>query len=136
MLRPARKRTRQVRDAAVLASSALLLSLGAAVPAIADPTPPSSDDVNKARQDEDALAGSVAQMEVELATLGSTAQAAMDAAATAGEEYLTATVELDSAQKQADAAAARLATALDRMEASRKILVGVALEQYRSGGAI
>jgi len=129
MLRPARQRAHRVRGAAVLATSALILSLGAAVP-------PSSDDVNQARENEDALAGSVAQLEVELATLGSAAQAAMDAAATAGEEYVTATVELGAAKKEADAAGARLTTALDRMEASRKVLVGVALEQYRSGGAI
>ena len=136
MVRPVRPRPGRARSAAALASAALLLGLGAAVPAAADPSAPSSDDVREARENQDALAGSAAQMEVELATLGAAAQAAVDAAATAGEHYVTATVELEAAQKLAAAATTRLDAALARAEESRKVLVGVAIEQYRSGGGM
>src|SRR5699024_9320917 len=80
--------------------------------------------------------GSVAAIEVELARLSTVADEAWARSATAGERYLTAQVALEEAQAAAAAADEKLAAALTTMEASRKVLAGIALERYRSGGSI
>lgn len=129
-------RRRIGRGAATIVAASFVLGAAAVVPAWADPTAPSADDVREAQERESSIAGSVADLEVELATLGTKVAAAQQEASRAGEEYLTATVALESAQTEADRAGARRDTAVARMEESRKVLAGVALEQYRSGGAM
>lgn len=126
------RQSRIPRSASALVASALVLGL-AAPAALADP---GDDDVASARASEAAVAGSVAEIEVELARLSTVADEAWARSATAGEHYLTAQVALEAAQAAADDADARLATARTTMEASRKVLAGIALERYRSGGAI
>lgn len=127
MSRPARIR----RSAPALIASALVLGLAAPV-ALAAP----DDDLAAARATEAAVAGSVAGLEVELARLSTIADEAWARSATAGEDFLTAQVALDAAQDAADAAGTRLLAARETMESSRRVLAGIALERYRSGGSI
>ena len=119
------RQSRIPRSASALLASALVLGL-AAPAALADP---SDDDVASARASEAAVAGSVAAIEVELARLSTVADEAWARSATAGEQYLTAQVALEEAQAAAAAADEKLADALTTMEASSKVLAGIALER-------
>ncbi|MGP7960101.1 C40 family peptidase [Sanguibacter sp. A247] len=127
MSSPARIR----RSASALIASALVLGL-AAPAALGAP----DDDLAAARAREAAVAGSVAGIEVELARLSTIADEAWARSATAGEDFLTAQVALDDAQSAADVAGTRLAAARETMESSRRVLAGIALERFRSGGSI
>lgn len=120
------------RSTTALVASALVLGLAAPVALAA----PEDDDVASARASEAAVAGSVASIEIELARLSTVADAAWARSATAGERYVTAQVALEAAQARAAAADTKLAAAEKTMDASRRVLAGIALEQYRTGGAI
>ncbi|QIK84401.1 NlpC/P60 family protein [Sanguibacter sp. HDW7] len=120
------------RTTTTLVASALVLGLTVPVALAA----PEDDGVASARASEAAVAGSVADIEVELARLSTVADTAWALSATAGERYVTAQVALESAQDAAAAADTKLAAAVKTMDASRQILAGIAIERYRSGGAI
>lgn len=125
-----------LRRRGIVLVTALALAGLCAPLAAADPSAPSDDDLAAARQQEQDAESSVAAIEVELATLSATLDDAWNGAESAGEAYTQAIVRLDSAKSTADAAQGRLARALEQMEASRKVLAGVALEQYRHGGSM
>lgn len=126
---------RRPRLLAVLTAT-VLLATGTAVPALADPTPPSQDEVDSARQDVVDAASSVAAMDVQMARLTQTQQAAFDAAATAGEAYNQSLVDVDAATAAAGEARERSDAANLRAEASRSLLVGLARDTSRNGGAV
>lgn len=130
-----RRATGTIRAAlAALAVSALLVG-GAALPATADPTP-SAEELAAARQQAVDAATSVAAMDVRIAQLTSTQEAAFNAVATAGEAYNQAVVDHAAAVSTATAATARSDEANVRAEASRVLLVGLARDSSRSGGGI
>lgn len=111
-----------------------LLSTG---PAFADPTsPPDDDEVQSAREHESLLSIDVAVAEVELITLGTSLDSAWETAKAAGEDYLQAEQDVDDAKSVADQAQERLSTALENVEESRKVLAGIAMEQFRNGGSM
>src|SRR5699024_2181737 len=102
----------------------------------ADPTAPSEEEIQAARQAEDLAALDVAQVEVQLASLNVTLDDAWVAAQLAGEEYLLAQAAVETAAADAAATQSQLDGALAQMEVSRRTLAGIAIEQYRSGGAM
>lgn len=120
----------------VILTITALLAAGTALPASAEPTPPSQDDVDAARQSVIDAAASVAAMDVEMASLTANQEAAFTAAAAAGEAYNQAVVDFDAATVAAADAQARSDTAKLRAEESRKLLVGLARDTSRNGGGL
>lgn len=124
------------RRVLALGLAVTLLGIASTSGAMADPTPPSEEDVQAARAAENLAAMDVAQVEVQLAALNATLDDTWVAAQLAGEEYLIAQTEVEAAAADATAAQSQLDGALSQMEVSRKTLAGIAIEQYRSGGAM
>lgn len=120
----------------VILTITAVLAAGTVLPASADPTSPSQDDVDDARQSVVDAAASVAAMDVEMASLTANQEAAFNAAAAAGEAYNQAMVDLDAATAAAADAQTRSDAAKVRAEASRKLLVGLARDTSRSGGGL
>lgn len=124
------------RRALALGLAVTLLGIAGTSGAIADPTAPSEEEIQAARQAEDLAALDVAQVEVQLASLNVTLDDAWVAALLAGEEYLLAQAAVETAAADAAATQSQLDGALAQMEVSRRTLAGIAIEQYRSGGAM
>ena len=134
--RPARRGPRTVLTAlatALLASA--LVALGPAGAVLADPTPPSEQDVHDAQRDVLSAEASVAEMEVRLAQLTADAGAAEVAVQQAGEAYTRALDDADTARATADASAARALDASTDAEQARRELMAVARQMARSGGS-
>lgn len=125
-----------MRRALAACATFAMISLVAAPVAIADPTTPSDEDLRNAQNNERALTVDVAAAEIELITLGTALDAAWDQALAAGEEFLQAEQEVDTTKQAAALAQERLDEALDNMEGSRKVLAGIAIEQFRNGGSM
>ena len=135
-LRAARRGPRAVLTALVTALLASgLVALGPAGAALADPTPPSDQDVRNAQQDVSNAEASVAAMEVRLAQLAADSGAAEVAVQQAGETYTRALDAADTARATADAAAARAQGASTDAEQARRELMTVARQMARSGGS-
>lgn len=123
------------RALAVLTLTAVLVA-GGVLPASADPSTPSQDEVDAARQSVIDAAASVAAMDVQMASLATVQDAAFNAAAAAGEAYNQAMVDLDAATTAAAEAQSRSDAAKVRAEESRKLLVGLARDTSRNGGGL
>lgn len=113
---------------------ATLLGAGASS-ALADPTPPSAQDVQRAQGAVKSAERSVASMEVRLAQLSAETDAAELKVQQAGEAYNRAVVDADTAQQASDDAVARSAEAAATAEDARRQLVAIAREVARSGGS-
>jgi len=130
--RPAQAGRVRVR-AAVAAAAVALLALPAQT-ATADPV--SDDDVARAQAAVRSTAATVASVELALAQQSAALEEAWVAVARAAEDYTAALVERDTAAAQAEAAAERARAAAEDAEAARAELGAIALEAYRSGGAL
>ncbi|KQR11952.1 glycoside hydrolase [Cellulomonas sp. Leaf334] len=113
---------------------ATLLAAGASS-ALADPTPPSAQDVQRAQGAVRSAERSVASMEVRLAQLSAETDAAELKVQQAGEAYNRAVVDADAAQQASDDAVARSTEAAATAEEARRQLVAIAREVARSGGS-
>ena len=113
---------------------ATLLAAGASG-ALADPTPPSAQDVQRAQGAVRSAERSVASMEVRLAELSAQTDAAELKVQQAGEAYNRAVVDADAAQQASDDAVARSTEAAATAEDARRQLVAIAREVARSGGS-
>ncbi|MET0788683.1 MAG: NlpC/P60 family protein, partial [Cellulomonas sp.] len=113
---------------------ATLLAAGASS-ALADPTPPSQQDVDQAKGAVRSAERSVASMEVRLAQLSAETDAADLKVAQAGEAYTQALSDADAAQKTWDDSVARSKAADASAEDARRQLVAIAREVARSGGS-
>ncbi|MFS0706373.1 glycoside hydrolase, partial [Cellulomonas sp. 179-A 9B4 NHS] len=133
-----RRPTAWVRHRRVLAVAPVgLLTLGlVASPASLAGAAPSQDDVRDARAAVGQAQRSVAQMEVRLAELAASADAAEVAVQRAGEDYAQALADADAARSRAAEAAARSEEAGTRAEEARQRLVAVARQLARSGGSV
>ncbi len=114
--------------------TALLVAAGMMVPALAQATP-SQDDIDQAKQAEDVAKMSVAQIEVELATVTSQAQQAVQAAQVAAEDLNASKIQLQQASDTAATARADAQKAQADYEAGKKELASVAQTAYREGNS-
>ncbi|WP_424945153.1 coiled-coil domain-containing protein, partial [Cellulomonas shaoxiangyii] len=114
-----------------------LLTFGlVASPATLAGAAPGQDDVRDARAAVGQAQRSVAQMEVRLAELAASADAAQVAVQSAGEDYAQALADADAAKVRAQEAAARSEQAGAQAEDARQRLVAVARQLARSGGSV
>jgi cell wall-associated NlpC family hydrolase len=113
---------------------ATLLAAGASS-ALADPTPPSQQDVDQAKGAVKSAERSVASMEVRLAQLSAETDAADLKVQQAGEAYTQALSDADAAQQAWDDSVARSKVADSTAEDARRQLVAIAREVARSGGS-
>ena len=100
--------------------------------AIADPAPPSEDEISAAREAEGRTSGRIAALEIELAELGAQRQELELAAQLANEEYLQAQEGLAVATQEAEAAREDAEEAATEVEAQRGELGRIAMRAYRS----
>lgn len=96
---------------------------------------PGEDDINRARAEEEAARMSVARIEVELATVATQAQQALQAAQIAAEQYNGARVALEEATVAAKKAQTQADTAQAEYEKGRQDVASVAQAAYRNGGS-
>lgn len=116
-------------------TAALVAALGlTGVAATADPV--DDDDVAEARAAVAGTAAQVAAIELQLAEQSAALDQAWVAVAQAAEDYTVAIVARDAAAEAADAAQARAEAAAAEVEEARAELGAIALEAYRSGGAL
>lgn len=128
---------------------AALLALGLApvAPAASSPAPPvltrpgvpqapSDDDVERARAAQASTSRAVAALETELAAASAVADTAWHAVSAAAEDYAAATVARDEARVAAQDAADRERAAQVELETARDGVAALAMEAYRSGGAM
>ncbi|MSS84147.1 hypothetical protein FYJ24_05070 [Actinomycetaceae bacterium WB03_NA08] len=94
---------------------------------------PSEDDIAAAREAEQLAEMSVAQLEVQLATVRANADAALVTARVAAEDLNQAKVDLDVATQTEEKAKAEAQTAQEAFEAGRKELATVVQTTYRTG---
>jgi len=127
--RPLARRVR--RPLALLPVGLLTLGL-VGTPAAAAP---SADDVRDARAAVGRAQQSVAQMEVRLAELAASAEAAEIAVQVAGEGYTQAVADADAARSRAREAAGRADEAAGQAEQARRKLVTFARQLARTGGS-
>ncbi|GEK22518.1 hypothetical protein CXY01_30380 [Cellulomonas xylanilytica] len=113
---------------------ATMLAAGASS-AVAEPTPPSAQDVQRAQGAVRSAERSVASMEVRLAQLSAQTDAAELQVQQAGEAYNRAVVDADAAQQASADAVARSKDASATAEDARRQLVAIAREVARSGGS-
>ena len=113
---------------------ALLAVLSLAFPMMAQATP-SQDDINQAKSEENAAKMSVAQIEVELASVTAQAQQAVQDAQIAGEQLNEAKLALQAATDTATQAKADADKAQGAYDTARKELASVAQAAYRDGGS-
>lgn len=123
------------RRVALATAVVLLAGLFTATASRADPDV-SDEDVQAARSAVTDAAAAVAVVELKLAELSASLDAAWVAVAVAGEEYTRALVEQDAAQTRADEAAERSELAAQEVQAARSELGRIAQEAYRSGGSL
>lgn len=124
---------RRLRSRASVAAAALLLVV---VPVGAASAAPTEDEVREARAAADAAAGSVASIEVELASLTAAQDAAWQTVQAAGEDYAAALELAEATRAAAEAAQARSAEADADREVARSELGTVAMGAHRSGGTM
>lgn len=125
---------RGTRRAAVVAALALAAGVLGGSASWADPV--DDQDVADAKAAVDDAATAVARIEVELALQQGRLDAAWQAVGVAGEAYTQATVDADAAAAASREASARARTAEQAAEQARAELASIALEAYRSGGAV
>lgn len=116
--------------AVLLAMGLLLMGVGPALAA------PSDDDVDRARAAVEDAASSVAEIEIQLAQHAATLDQAWTVVAAAGEDYTEALVAQQAAEQAAADATERHAVAQVEMAGARQELGTIALQAYRSGGAM
>ncbi len=115
-----------------MGATALLSALVLSAPTIAV-AEPSQDDIDQAKQAEDAAQMSVSDIEVELASVSAQAQDATQAALAAGEDYNAAQIALQEATDTATQAKADSDQAQADYETARQQLASVAQTAYREG---
>ena len=113
---------------------ALAASLALVVPGIAQATP-TTDDIDRAKAEEAAARMSVAQIEVELASVTAQAQQATQAAQIAAEELNASRIKLDEATATATTAKAESDKANADYDKGRAELASIAQTAYRTGGS-
>lgn len=120
-----------------LAAGVLVATLmaGGASSALADPTPPSQQDVDQAKGAVKSAERSVASMEVRLAQLSAQTDAADLKVQQAGEAYTQALADADAAQQAWQDSLARSKAADASAEDARRQLVAIAREMSRTGGS-
>lgn len=96
---------------------------------------PGDDDINRARAEEEAARMSVARIEVELATVATQTQQALQAAQIAAEQYNGARVALEEATSAAKKAKNEADAAQAEYEKGRQDVASVAQAAYRNGGS-
>lgn len=96
---------------------------------------PGDDDIARARAEEEAARMSVARIEVELATVATQAQQALQAAQIAAEQFNGARVALDQATAAAKKAQSEADAAQAEYEKGRQEVASVAQAAYRNGGS-
>ena len=126
-------RRRDWERAALTAALVAVFGLGG-MGAVADPA--DDDDVEEARQAVADTAAQVAAIELRLAQQSAALDEAWVAVAQAAEDYTAATVARDDAEAAAEAARRRAEAAAAEVERARDELGVIALEAYRSGGAL
>lgn len=113
---------------------AFLAALAVATPGIAYATP-SEDDIARARQAEEAAQMSVAQIEVQLASVTASAQIALQKAQSAAEELNGARYALSQATETATQAQKEADQARANYEAGKREIASIAQTAYRDGGS-
>lgn len=116
--------------------TAALVATFALIAPVATADPVSDDDVDEARAAVAGTAAQVAAIELELAQQSAALDEAWVAVAQAAEDYTTAVVSRDAAVAAAAEAERRATAAADDVEQARAELGAIALEAYRSGGAL
>jgi len=114
--------------------TALFASLAAATPGIALAAP-SDEEIARAREAENAAKMSVAQIEVELASVKSEAEVALQKAMSAAEELNGARYSLEQATQTARQAQADADKAKADYEAGKREIASIAQTAYRDGGS-
>jgi len=114
--------------------TALFASLAAATPGIALAAP-SDEEIARAREAENAAKMSVAQIEVELASVKSEAEVALQKAMSAAEELNGARYSLEQATQTARQAQADADKAKADYEAGKQEIASIAQTAYRDGGS-
>ena len=124
------------RDTASVLTLVALLTLGALLPAAADPGYPGADDVRRAQRRTAAAQDDVRGIQARLDQATARVEAADVALSAAAEDFDQARVELDRS-RQASAAAAEVSRrASERLRAARRQVGRLAAQSYRSGGAV
>ncbi|WP_146237514.1 C40 family peptidase [Georgenia satyanarayanai] len=121
-----RRRQAAVSVAVLALTSGVLVSSATA-------EPPSEEDIATAREAEGRTASSIAELEVELATLATQLEDATVRAQLANEDYLGAQEALDEATARADEAREAAETAQAEVEQQRTEIGRIAMSAYRSG---
>ncbi len=121
-----RRRQAAVSVAVLALTSGVLVSSATA-------EPPSEEEIAAAREAEGRTASSIAELEVELASLATRLEDATVRAQQANEDYLGAQQALDEATARADEAREAAETAQAEVEEQRTEIGRIAMSAYRSG---
>ena len=122
------------RGLRALSVTVLFASLAAATPGVALAAP-SDEEIARAREAENAAKMSVAQIEVELASVKSEAEVALQKAMSAAEELNGARYSLEQATQTARQAQADADKAKADYEAGKQEIASIAQTAYRDGGS-
>ena len=128
------RRETKRRGIRAISVTALFASLAAATPGIALAAP-SDEEIARAREAENAAKMSVAQIEVELASVKSEAEVALQKAMSAAEELNGARYSLEQATQPARHAQADADKAKADYEAGKQEIASIAQTAYRDGGS-
>ena len=128
------RRETKHRGIRAISVTALFASLAAAPPGIALAAP-SDEEIARAREAENAAKMSVAQIEVELASVKSEAEVALQKAMSAAEELNGARYSLEQATQTARQAQADADKAKADYEAGKQEIASIAQTAYRDGGS-
>ena len=128
------RRETKRRGIRAISVTALFASLAAATPGIALAAP-SDEEIARAREAENAAKMSVAQIEVELASVKSEAEVALQKAMSAPEELNGARYSLEQATQTARQAQADADKAKADYEAGKQEIASIAQTAYRDGGS-
>ena len=128
------RRETKRRGIRAISVTALFASLATATPGIALAAP-SDEEIARAREAENAAKMSVAQIEVELASVKSEAEVALQKAMSAAEELNGARYSLEQATQTARQAQADADKAKADYEAGKQEIASIAQTAYRDGGS-
>lgn len=128
------RRETKRRGIRAISVTALFASLAAATPGIALAAP-SDEEIARAREAENAAKMSVAQIEVELASVKSEAEVALQKAMSAAEELNGARYSLEQATQTARQAQVDADKAKADYEAGKQEIASIAQTAYRDGGS-
>ena len=128
------RRETKRRGIRAISVTALFASLAAATPGIALAAP-SDEEIARDREAENAAKMSVAQIEVELASVKSEAEVALQKAMSAAEELNGARYSLEQATQTARQAQADADKAKADYEAGKQEIASIAQTAYRDGGS-